>query len=99
MGWVQGGELQTWAALLLSSPAGAEGSGRWLWALKTPGQATFTGVEPHSLRKLRSLQICPVFFLRRQVSYSYQAPVTGSRCKALVIPLHWLSDDREQRKA
>lgn len=99
MGWVQGGELQTWAALLLPGPAGAGGSGRWLWALITPGRATFMGAEPRSLHKLRPLQICPVFFLRRQVSYSYQPPVMGSICKALVIPLHWLSDDREQRQA
>ena len=68
----------------------------WLWALITPGQATFMGAEPRSLHKLRPLQICPVFFLRRQVSYSYQPPVVGSICKALVIPLHWLSDDRAE---
>lgn len=102
LGRVQGGELGTPAALLPPGPATrleqwplAAGSG----LSKPQGGPPSARAGPHSLHRLRPAGICPVSFLRRQVTDSYQSPVIGSIWKALPIPLHWLSDDRKQRQA
>ena len=102
LGWVQGRELGTPAALLLPGPA----TRLEQWALmagsglsKPQGGPPSARAGPRSLHKLRPPGICPVSFLGRQVTNSYQPPVIGSIWKAPPIPLHWLSDDREQRQA